>query len=856
MQEQERRASEALQEREGQLESSCDSIAHELRAQREEDLERARAVEEALRSEMREQEREGQLTSSSHEVLQELRARHEMELEGLRGAEGALRAELQEQERRAADALQEREGQLESSSAGIVEDLERARNSEEGLRSELQEQERRASEALQEREGQLESSNDGLMQELRAKQELEAEKARSIEETLRSELRALEAQCSDALQDMEKARHAEDATRSELAEQERRALEALEERSRQTESASDGLVQELRERYRQELDAAREGEDALRSKLAEQEQCVAESKEELGQLQSKSEAKIGEIVRKAKDFSRQMQTRLEASVAENRELTEKCKEVDEAHRQQQDEATKYRQLTAVANSKIEDSDRRAKELMDALSRSQMQRTALQEQVASVEKSLSVPPNREELEQRGGIHLAVEGEGDDIWCLLKDGGEAEQDSSSEARSAAANRWWKLSQLEAGEKPVALQKRWRGEVSALRAQMQRFKRKSEEMQEEFDGYKQKANAALQTGATHCEEVQLKSRQVEQLGEQLRAATLDVQRAHEDKAKANEELSETRRRLQETLAKGSELEKVLERRAREGEERCYAEVSSSRSRFEAQREALELKWSENERAYQQELDLRRAQKESLDEEVEGLRAMLTQRGASATGMDQGMDDGAAASGAGAAVAASSSTGPAADAAPELARSPLAVGGQEGQRDAASESGGQSWPRSSPRTFSRADDPEGEDDDAPTTTQQVLPQPDSSYHASVTWQGIVQLRSQVRQLENSLQEERQQHGSTRREREAAKAEIREMNMQQSLSNTVGQRQQMEYIRNVFRKFIETCPVGSAEHEQMIFVLTTFFKFPDDDAKVINKNRQSAKSQGGLWTSLTGWKG
>lgn len=123
-------------------------------------------------------------------------------------------------------------------------------------------------------------------------------------------------------------------------------------------------------------------------------------------------------------------------------------------------------------------------------------------------------------------------------------------------------------------------------------------------------------------------------------------------------------------------------------------------------------------------------------------------------------------------------------------------------------------------------------------------LPLKSYSLHASVAWQDLAHQRSQVRQLEISLHEEKHKHSLALRENELLKTEIQEIVSQQRLQNTVGQHQQMEYIRNVFRKFVESMPIGNAEHEQLVPVLMTFFQFPAVEAKAIQSKRQE-KAQG-----------
>merc|ERR1711957_283649 len=107
---------------------------------------------------------------------------------------------------------------------------------------------------------------------------------------------------------------------------------------------------------------------------------------------------------------------------------------------------------------------------------------------------------------------------EVWCLVR-GDETLAHHDSAAGSRPCNsRWWLLSQLDVEDKPIPLQRRWKGEVAALRTQNTRFKKKAEDLEAEFETYKSKANAALTSTASQGEEIQLRERKLEQLGEQL--------------------------------------------------------------------------------------------------------------------------------------------------------------------------------------------------------------------------------------------------------------------------------------------------------------------------------------------------
>jgi hypothetical protein len=555
---------------------------------------------------------------------------------------------------------------------------------------------------------------------------------------------------------------------------------------------------------------------------------VAKMQEELA---SESEAKIAEVVRKAKEHVKQVQTRLEAALAENQELSTKHTDLDESHRQQQDKLTKYKQLMAQANTRIEESDENVKQLREELNRVLADRTSMQGQLGNMDKRFNVPPTREEIDRGGGIETAVEADNDDVWCLIRsvDPGGDSTSSSDQCR------WWLLSQLDVDDKPVPLQRRWKGEVSALRAQMQRFKRRSEDLQEEFDAYKAKAGQALQTNASHSEEIASRERKLDHLGEQVQSLTLSLQHAQGEKTKAVEDLTETRRKLLEASARRGELEKVLDTRVREGEERLESAVLSCKNSLKAEMDTLEQQWCEKERAYQQKLDLQRTQKESLDDEIEGLRARVTQL--AAAGQAAAAATEAAERNAAARLAAASAKVPSPP--PEPVASPLSTA-ERAELEAC---------RRELEELRKVAAAEGTaSPEASAGDESALPPQAINLQASVAWQDLVSLRQQVRQLEQEAREERERAEVEKSACDTVRAELRDLSQQQKLQTTVGQTQQMEYIRNVFKKFVESLPVGGTEQEQLIPVLMTFFSFAAEDARTIQGKRKGAS---GFWNRL-----
>lgn len=132
------------------------------------------------------------------------------------------------------------------------------------------------------------------------------------------------------------------------------------------------------------------------------------------------------------------------------------------------------------------------------------------------------------------------------------------------------------------------------------------------------------------------------------------------------------------------------------------------------------------------------------------------------------------------------------------------------------------------------------------------AVPLPTVAYSLTPTaaWQDLVNLRAQVRNLEAGIEQERQQGSQAQEEVEKLRVDIRELEMRQRLQKTVSQTTQMEYIRNVFRKFVETMPLGVTENEALIPVLLTFFQFPDDEAKLLQARRAELQQPKRGWFS------
>jgi len=634
-----------------------------------------------------------------------------------------------------------------------------------------------------------------------------------------------------------------------------------------------------------------EPRDALLEELRERASQLRTCEEQSAKARQDSEAKIADIVRKAKEHVRQIQARLEVSVAENKDTAEKYKETDEAFRQQKDKVVKYKQLMAQANARIEVVDAGAQELRDALRKEESARASLQEDMGSAElrsaSGAAGPPSREEISELGGIVVAVEeAERDEIWCLVGDrpvSAPTPSQPNSTARSGQhqRQRWWPLSELDVEEKPTPLQRRWKGEVAALRAQLMQFKKKGDQVTEEFASYKQKANVALHSSAIHSEETTARERKLEQLGEQLQAKSSELERTQEEKSKASESVGILRKQLLDAGTQQSSLETDLARRAREAQQQLEARTSSCKVEFAEELEASEHRWHEKERGYLQELDLRRGQKDSLEGEIEGLRQRLANRTADAEVahvdktdvVEDAPLDSFGDAGSSVATPLLRADAESVGSSPILSTVPLRNGTLEDMSESHQGKGAadrfvpdalrRPSPVASPRGANAATSSQASGSAAASPRDfedrpKHLPPQAYSLHASTAWKDLMSLRSQVRQLEIALDDEKQLHNATRRDSTSLKNKLNEIESQKRLQDTMGQLQQMEYIRNVFRKFVESLPPGSAETERLIPVLLTFFKVDNEDVKKIDARRKhvQASSGQGLWSQLSqGWK-
>jgi len=639
-----------------------------------------------------------------------------------------------------------------------------------------------------------------------------------------------------------------DSLREQLAERESelaRAKEAVPELELQ--GADPESCKRQVEELQVSLDSATADADSLKKEVQRLQAALDAATTEIARTKEESEGKVAEVVRKARDHVRQLQGKLEESVSEAEEAGKRCKEHEVALRQQQEKATKYKQLMGQANTRISDSDVRIGELKRSLELSDERYAALKEQIVQAETAMNVP-SREDIKQIG-IVLAVEDNDGDVWFLL---GSGEDMNSKGNDGKSRRRWWQASELDVEELPTSLQARWRGTEASLRSQLADARRTSCKVQEDFDAYKQRASLALQNSAQHSEEARAHEKRAEKFGEQLQQMAQDLQRAQADRAAAQEALVETRRRLQEEASLKGDAERNLDVYRRDAEKRMESAIADCRSAASADLQACQNGWAEQELSFRQSLDLAQAKCQSLKEEVEGLREQLARSPVLEVPISS----------------------------PQLSRgSTPRAGSNSNEKSEDVVSQGATPTSLTPSTLVNAPPPppipppavpSAVSSPEPVASPREISQPEVAAApqnrvkltgmippgpAHALSEDIRSLRSQVRHLEISLDEERHQHTAAQKDCDRLQAEIREKHMQLELQKKTEQTTQMEYIRNVFRRFVESMPPGNAEYEHLVPVLMTFFQFSSEELQIVQKKRQQAAAQSqGIFASL-GWR-
>eukprot|EP00392_Amoebophrya_sp_AT5.2_P004372 g4380.t1 len=121
------------------------------------------------------------------------------------------------------------------------------------------------------------------------------------------------------------------------------------------------------------------------------------------------------------------------------------------------------------------------------------------------------------------------------------------------------------------------------------------------------------------------------------------------------------------------------------------------------------------------------------------------------------------------------------------------------------------------------------------------------SSRQPSVAWSDLMELRGLIRQYEQCIEQEKRDEELLKQQNDHLIAQLQEVYSCTNLKQNIGERTQVEYIRNVFRSFLaETEPVTSLEHEQCIPVLLKFLEFDVVEQEQIRARRAEMKGGGG----------
>ncbi|CAD7924851.1 unnamed protein product [Amoebophrya sp. A25] len=110
-----------------------------------------------------------------------------------------------------------------------------------------------------------------------------------------------------------------------------------------------------------------------------------------------------------------------------------------------------------------------------------------------------------------------------------------------------------------------------------------------------------------------------------------------------------------------------------------------------------------------------------------------------------------------------------------------------------------------------------------------------------SAAWSEVMELRSLLRQYEQAVEQEERDEELLRQQNEHILAQLQDIYACCNLKGNMGQRVQLEYIRNVFRQVLSEEAAHTGEHEQCVAVLLEFLEFDIREQDQIRKKRQAA---------------
>eukprot|EP00921_Rhytidocystis_pertsovi_P011140 GHVQ01017955.1.p1 GENE.GHVQ01017955.1~~GHVQ01017955.1.p1 ORF type:complete len:1876 (+),score=382.13 GHVQ01017955.1:228-5855(+) len=563
-------------------------------------------------------------------------------------------------------------------------------------------------------------------------------------------------------------------------------------------SAMYETIEELRQENQtlnDQLSATKSSEQVvtdLGAKLTEVREEVANLKEANATVRKEKATILLKFKEHAQNIQNKGESELQTKEEELLKATSEVKEKAETVKQMQAQNQRFKGLLAQANKRLEEQQSTITSL-DSLSQ------ASKANLASMEKEYKDPPQPCDIQS---LVAGVQVDGVTWYCVRR--------GRNDAQDVGRICWWTESDLPEGvHKPRTFQQHQSETEHYLKSQIAELEKEAQALREQlastntvFDGYRAKAQMALQQTAAQVEQLNRKEHQNQVLtAEHLKLKTLN-ERLESDKSRFNDQLNDLERQVAEQSAMRTQLEGTLAsfrlKMDRQKEQlRSELKLAHDKQIAEQQRET-ERKWETQRAEFHNELRRNIEEVEQVKKDLENESKL---RQAAETAL---RECGSARQQQQKHHATASSLSPSTALPPPPPPTPNV--------DASGSSSGNRTPKiSSERHESQSTG------DEPNDPRQLQCFGSFGNIAPAPWEDVQKIRSDNRELEKSLLDERNNSKLLTEMNECLKQELRKTEQKQEMSELSQKPTNMEYLRNIVVKFLETDTIGSSRKRHAV---------------------------------------
>merc|ERR1719158_313721 len=635
-----------------------------------------------------------------------------------------------------------------------------------------------------------------------------------------SRIQNVQSEIFDAVDAHQRMLHARSEERSFL--QKKLAECEEEQKTLQTLALEEEKYQDELSRLQSSLDDEKERELSLRTEIEEVEKEKAEILKEIAIQEKEAEAKEEEGRREEEDF-REEEERRAALLKEQEDRWQQAQSLAQEAEQNVDQKiaetkTKADERFSLLEKKIGRLRKEAEEIQCKLDEKEAAQATAEETVRKythvmqqanakiTEHEESAQKRMEELKElqeelrtaqarwkeEGSEEVAVVEEGAQVWVFNGSSWRATTAQSPSIQSTAEKR----------------HKHCEHDLELVSHQVEHLRRTRERVEQEFEAYKERAQLAEETKVQQHRDLVQVENSVEELERLLKECLVAVKKEQDEVSAINPKLRERRAALGE--AHERRLESDVECRSLEGQLKMLLEQQRMMEKMgeKARRDMEEKKnarFQKQLRALELDLNLQRNLLPKLKtalEEVENVEEVMEY----AVPIQEDGD-----------------------------RVPIPEDGDRWRYTICNDPGSTICPIPV------------EWEDAPT----IAPYDSKSFEPEHTpdtsngWKELMKHRDQLRACEEELREDTLRVKQITQEYESTNTALRTIKEKHTLETNLHEPLQMEYIRNIFTKYLEISATGTSEHEQLLRVVMTFFQFSPEEALAVDQKRQQKKPTG-----------